>query len=106
MTAVAVERAIGEEDAVLLAQVRQAETSLLELTAELHSARESPLETSAPFSDAASEHWPRPLRRLAWWLKLNLSGRARQMVGDAVGQQRGRAGRDDAERPRAARLLR
>jgi hypothetical protein len=79
MTSVAVERRFGEEEAVLFIHLRQPERlSLLEIDARLQHAKEAPLETIGSFRRVLFiSRLPRPLRRLIWWIGLNVSGRKR-----------------------------
>jgi hypothetical protein len=79
VASIAVERRLGDEDAVLLAAVKCPETrSLGELDAELRRFKDEPVERIAAFRRILRlSRWPRPLRRLAWWAGLNLWGRKR-----------------------------
>lgn len=86
MTSVAVERKLGDEDAVLFIHLREPEKlSLLEIDARLRRAKEVPLEAEGSFRRALFiSRLPRPLRRLIWWVGLNVSGRKRaHFVGTA-----------------------
>jgi hypothetical protein len=76
---VAVERRLGEEDAVLFGPVQAPEQrGLAELDALVRRYKEAPLETvSSLRRGLALSRWPRPLRRWAWWIGLNVSGRKR-----------------------------
>jgi hypothetical protein len=79
MTSVAVERRLGDEDAVLFVPVREPEKlALTEIDARLRRAKEQPLESCGAFRRLLFiSRLPRPLRRLAWWVGLNVSGRKR-----------------------------
>jgi hypothetical protein len=79
VASVAVERRIGDEDAVLFGHVNSAEThSLTELHKRLKAFKELPLDRIGAFRHALRiSALPRPLRRLAWWFGLNVFGRKR-----------------------------
>ncbi len=79
VASVAVERRCGDEDAVLFGHVTAAEThSLAELDRRLKAFKELPLERVGAFRHALRiSALPRPLRRLAWWFGLNVTGRKR-----------------------------
>ncbi|HKI33180.1 MAG TPA: hypothetical protein VKA46_15115 [Gemmataceae bacterium] len=79
VASVAIERRIGDEDAVFFGHVTGAEThSLTELHLRLKAFKELPLERIGAFRHALRiSGLPRPLRRLAWWFGLNVSGRRR-----------------------------
>jgi hypothetical protein len=79
MTSVAIERSVGDEDAVLFIHLRQPEClSLLEIDARLRHAKEAPLESIGSFRRLLLiSRLPRPIRRLAWWIGMNISGRKR-----------------------------
>jgi hypothetical protein len=76
---VAVERHHGDENAVLLASVKGPDLlSLAELDGRIRGFQSAPLAEVTPFRRAlALAAWPTPLRRLAWWAGLNVSGRQR-----------------------------
>jgi hypothetical protein len=76
---VAVERRLGDEDAVLFGPISAPDRlSLTELDGLLRRYKEAPLETVSSFRRAlAWSRWPRALRRWAWWWGLNASGRKR-----------------------------
>jgi hypothetical protein len=83
IASIAVERRIGDEDAVLFAQLRGAERHMPEqLDSFLKDCKERPVQFIGTFRRAL---WisglPRPLRRFLWWLGLNSSGykRARNL---------------------------
>jgi hypothetical protein len=75
----AVERRLGDEDAVFFAPARSPELfGLTELDALVRRYKEAPLETISSFRRClAFSRWPRPLRRWLWWVGLNVSGRKR-----------------------------
>jgi hypothetical protein len=79
IASVAVERCFAEEDAVFFAQLKSPERlSLAELDAELRRFKDQPLESIGSFRRALRlSRWPRPLRRLVWWVGLNTWGRKR-----------------------------
>jgi hypothetical protein len=83
IASVAIERQVGEEDAVLFVQVRGLEShSPQQLDAYLKDCKEQPIETIGTFRRALRVgRLPRPLRRLLWWYGLNVSGykRARNL---------------------------
>jgi hypothetical protein len=79
VASVAVERRFGDEDAVLFGHVTAADThSLEEVDRRLKAFKELPLERVGAFRHALRiSGLPRPLRRLAWWFGMNVSGRKR-----------------------------
>jgi hypothetical protein len=79
VASVAVERRLGDEDAVLFGHVTAAQSySLTELDLRLRAFKEQPPERIGAFRRALRvSALPRPLRRLAWWFALNVSGRKR-----------------------------
>jgi hypothetical protein len=79
IAALAIERTWEGEDAVFFAPLRQPETlSLEEIDAKLRRYKEDPIDDIGAFRRSLRiSRWPRPLRRLAWWLGLNVSGRLR-----------------------------
>ncbi len=79
VASVAVERRFGDEDGVLFGHVTGAERhGLAELDRRIKAFKELPLEQVGAFRHALRiSAWPRPLRRLAWWFGLNVSGRKR-----------------------------
>jgi hypothetical protein len=79
VASVAVERRFGDEDAVFFGHVNSPEAqSLAELDRRLRSFKELPIEQVGSFRHALRvSALPRPLRRLAWWVGLNVSGRKR-----------------------------
>jgi hypothetical protein len=83
IASIAVERRIGDEDAVLFAQLRGAERHMPEqLDSFLKDCKERPVEFIGTFRRALRiSGLPRPLRRFIWWLGLNSSGykRARNL---------------------------
>jgi hypothetical protein len=88
IASVAVERRVGDEDAVLFAQVRSPEHHTPEqLDSFLKDCKEQPVHSIGTFRRALRvSRWPRPLRRFLWWLGLNSSGykRARNLGTFAV----------------------
>jgi hypothetical protein len=81
-----IERRFGEEDAVFFVHVRQPERlSLVEIDRRLRSWKEVPLESVAAFRrELRLSRLPGPLRRMVWWVGLNVSGRKRgQYFGTA-----------------------
>lgn len=83
IASIAVERRIGDEDAVLFAQVRGPERHAPEqLDSFLKDCKERPVELIGAFRRALTiSRLPRVLRRSIWWLGLNSSGykRARNL---------------------------
>jgi hypothetical protein len=79
VASVAVERRFGDEDAVFFGHVRSPEgRPLPDLDAKLRELKEQPVEHIGAFRQALRvSGLPRPLRRLAWWVGLNVSGRKR-----------------------------
>jgi hypothetical protein len=79
IASIAVERRVDNEYAVLFAPIRSPERlPLVELDAELRRLREQPVESIGAFRRALNlSRWPRPLRRLAWWMALHVWGRKR-----------------------------
>ncbi len=79
MTSIAVERRFGDEDAVFFVHLREPEKlALTEIDLRLRHAKEQPLESCGSFRRILFiTRLPRPLRRLAWWIGLNVSGRKR-----------------------------
>jgi hypothetical protein len=79
VASVAVERRFGDEDAVLFGHITAPEThSLMEVDRRVRAFKELPLERVGGFRQALRiSGLPRPLRRLAWWVGLNVSGRKR-----------------------------
>jgi hypothetical protein len=80
---VGIERRLGDEDAVFFTHVRGPEDqSLSFIEAHLRRCKEEPVESIPLFRRILyTSRLPRPLRRLLWWLGLNVSGhrRARYM---------------------------
>jgi len=79
IASVAVERRLGDENAVLFVPLRKPnEKNLLDLHAELQRAKESPVEQISAFRRLLRlSGLPRPLRRMIWWIGLNTWGRKR-----------------------------
>jgi hypothetical protein len=79
IASIAIERLVGDEEGVLFAPVRSPENaSLVDLDTVLRRLKEEPLETIAAFRRVIRlTRLPRPVRRLAWWLALNVFGRKR-----------------------------
>jgi hypothetical protein len=79
VASIAVERRFGNEDAVFFGHVNSPETRiLLDLDAQLRSFKEQPIESIGSFRRTLRiSSWPRPIRRLAWWIGLNAWGRKR-----------------------------
>jgi hypothetical protein len=76
---VAILRRFGDEEAVFFANLRAPEQwSLLKIEDHLRRCREQPLESIGSFRRALLVgRLPWPLRRLVWWLGLNVSGKQR-----------------------------
>ncbi len=79
VASIALERRFGEEEGVFFASVRSPEKlGLPELDSQLRRFKEQPLENISAFRRSLQiSRLPRPLRRLIWWIGLNLSGRKR-----------------------------
>jgi hypothetical protein len=79
VASIAIERRFGDEEAVFFAPLRSPEQqSLADLDAQLRAFKEQPLEKISSFRRALLiSRLPWPLRRLAWWIGLNVSGRKR-----------------------------
>jgi hypothetical protein len=79
VASIAVERRFGDEDAVFFVPMRKPEQqSLAELDAQIRQFKEQPLEKVAAFRRALQiSRLPWPLRRLVWWVGLNVWGRKR-----------------------------
>jgi hypothetical protein len=80
---VAIEREVGDEQAVLFGQIRTPERQpLYEIESHLRRYKDQPLESIATYRRILRiAAWPRLLRRLAWWHAYHSSGarRARHM---------------------------
>src|SRR5437588_8097627 len=76
VASVAIERRLDSEDAVFFVQVRGPEhLSPEQLDGYLKDCKELPVEQVGTFRRALRlGAWPRPLRRLVWWVGLNFSG--------------------------------
>src|SRR5262249_13742610 len=79
VAAVAFERDYGNDHGVFFAQLRNpARYGLWELDAQLRRFKHDPVDEIKPFRRTLRiSRLPRPLRRLVWWIGLNLSGRKR-----------------------------
>jgi hypothetical protein len=79
VASVAVERRLGDEDAVFFGHVTEPEgRGLSELDLRLRAFKEQPVEEIGSFRRALRiSGLPRPLRRLLWWAGLNVWGRKR-----------------------------
>jgi hypothetical protein len=79
VASIAFERRFQDEDAVLFAPLRDADTrGLQELDTKLKWYKEAPIERIPPFCRALwASSLPRPLRRFLWWFGLNVWGRKR-----------------------------
>lgn len=79
IASVAIERKFGDEDAVFFAHLRQPELlSLAEIDTRLHCFKEQPLESIGAYRRILLLYrFPQPLRRLLWWIGLNVWGRKR-----------------------------
>jgi hypothetical protein len=84
IASIAIERRLGEEDAVFFAHLRSPEKqSLLQIDSFLQYCREEPLDTISLFRwTLRFSRLPRPVRRLAWWYANSTSGyRRAQWLG-------------------------
>ncbi len=79
VASIAIERKFGVEDAVFFAHIRQPETlSLADIDLRLRRFKDEPLESFGDFRRIVlMNRFPRPLRRLLWWIGLNVWGRKR-----------------------------
>jgi hypothetical protein len=79
VVSVAVERKFGDEDAVFFAHLRQPEAlSLAEIDTRLRGFKQQPLESIGAYRRILLLYrFPQPLRRLLWWIGLNVWGRKR-----------------------------
>ncbi len=79
VASIAVERRLGEEDAVFFAHVKNPEAySLTELDEKLRQYKEEPIEAlSSCRRVLLISRFPWPLRRMIWWVGLNTWGRKR-----------------------------
>ena len=79
VASVAIERQVGDEDALFFAHFRQPHNrGLLEVDADVRRFKESPVKDIPLFRRMLRvSRYPRPLRRLLWWTALNLSGHRR-----------------------------
>jgi hypothetical protein len=83
IASVAVERRLGDEHAVFFTQIRDPEEHTPDqLDDHLKDCKERPIESIGTFRRALRwSRFPRPVRRLLWWIGLNVSGyrRARNL---------------------------
>ena len=79
VASIAIERKFGDEEAVFFAHIRQPETlSLADIDLRLRRFKDEPLESFGDFRRILLMYrFPRPLRRLLWWIGLNCWGRKR-----------------------------
>ncbi|HEY7426561.1 MAG TPA: 2-oxo acid dehydrogenase subunit E2 [Gemmataceae bacterium] len=79
VASVAIERKFGDEDAVFFAHIRQPETlSLADIDQRLRRFKDEPMESIGDYRRILlMNRFPRPLRRLLWWIGLNVWGRKR-----------------------------
>jgi hypothetical protein len=79
IASIAVERQYEGENAIFWGHLRQPDRQTLsELQAHLRRYKDEPIDTFRQFRRVLRVgRWPTPLRRLCWWLALNLSGRKR-----------------------------
>jgi hypothetical protein len=79
VASIAIERKFGDEDAVFFAHIRQPEElSLAEIDLRLRRFKGQPLESIGDYRRILLvNRFPRPLRRLLWWIGLNVWGRKR-----------------------------
>jgi hypothetical protein len=84
LASIAVERQYADEDAVFFGRIASPEErSLAEIDQKLRSFKETPIDRVGSFRHALSiSRWPLPVRRLIWWVGLNVFGRKRaQQMG-------------------------
>ncbi len=79
VASIAVERKFGDENAVFFAHLRRPEAlSLAEIDVRLRRFKEQPIESIGDYRRILlMNRFPRPLRRLLWWIGLNVWGRKR-----------------------------
>src|SRR6185437_14007139 len=79
VASIAIGRKFGDEDAVFMGHIRRPEAlSLAEIDHRLRRFKDQPLETIGDFRRILlMNRFPRPLRRLLWWIGLNVWGRKR-----------------------------
>jgi hypothetical protein len=79
VTSIAIERKFGDEDAVFFAHIRRPEElSLADIDLRLRRFKDQPIETIGDYRRILLlNRFPRPLRRLLWWIGLNAWGRKR-----------------------------
>jgi hypothetical protein len=79
VASIAVERTFGDEEGVFFTHLSHPEKlSLLEIDLKLRCAKEQPLEKIGSFRrQLRISRLPWPVRRLLWWVGLNVSGRKR-----------------------------
>ncbi len=79
VASIAVERKFGDENAVFFAHLRRPEAlGLAEIDARLRRFKEQPIESIGDYRRILLlNRFPRPLRRLLWWIGLNVWGRKR-----------------------------
>jgi hypothetical protein len=79
VASLAIERRLGDEDAVLFFPLRRPDTrALVDIEARLTWMKEEPIECFGSFRRLlAITRLPRPLRRALWWAALNTFGRKR-----------------------------
>jgi hypothetical protein len=83
VASIAVERRIDAEECVLFGHVRSPEKMpLAELNSQLHRFKEAPVSSVGSFRHALRlSRFPRPIRRLAWWLALNWGRKRAHYLG-------------------------
>jgi hypothetical protein len=76
VASIAIERRFQGEDGVFFVQVREPESkALTEIDQKLRDGKEAPIESVGSFRRAVRiSRLPRPLRRLVWWVGLNVRG--------------------------------
>ena len=87
VASIAVERPFGDETAVFFLSLRAPdERPVAEIDAAIKRFRDRPLEASGSMRrQLRVSGWPWPLRRLAWWSGLHLSGRRRARLFGTFG---------------------
>lgn len=87
IASIAIERQIGDEFAVLGAQVRCPEfRTLSDIDYHIRTFKEQPIERIGSFRRVLNiSRLPRPIRRLLWWAVFNLSGRKRAFYAGTFG---------------------
>jgi hypothetical protein len=76
VASIAINRQLGEDEGVFVAQFRKPETmTLAQIESKLQEHKDRPIEDIGCFRrELRISSFPRPIRRLVWWYALNVSG--------------------------------